>query len=208
MAYVYRPQVTTVATGFGGYLGNKGARFVHVGAQLAHLANRLTSAVKPNPFTAGPARTAKCQPLIDFCRTGAVAARLRVYDSTLAIVAAHLTAGDVEGDELKRNADVAEVLRRAAFATAPDGGGAVPMTSPMAALVSECLPPVAAPAAAAARLCRPLPQAHALASCLPEDPPHGRPWCDLAADPRCLAGHANPQARLWARGTGPPAPPP
>ncbi|KXZ53716.1 hypothetical protein GPECTOR_6g633 [Gonium pectorale] len=83
-------QVTTVATGFGGYLGNKGA----------------------------------------------VAARLRLFDSSLVLLAAHLTAGEAEGDEVRRNADVADILRRAAFASGPDGGGAVAMTSAAAASVS------------------------------------------------------------------------
>ncbi|KAG2495021.1 hypothetical protein HYH03_006953 [Edaphochlamys debaryana] len=92
---VHGVQVTTVATGFGGYLGNKGA----------------------------------------------VAARLRLFDSSLVLVACHLTAGEAEGDEAKRNADVADILRRAAFASAPDGGGAVPMTAPAAALVSSSLGP-------------------------------------------------------------------
>ncbi len=81
-----------MATGFGGYLGNKGA----------------------------------------------VAARLRLADSSLVFVAAHLTAGEAEGDELKRNADVADILRRAAFSCGLDGAGAVPMTSSAAAAVSEC----------------------------------------------------------------------
>ncbi|GLC60378.1 hypothetical protein PLESTB_001605900 [Pleodorina starrii] len=86
-------QVTTVATGFGGYLGNKGA----------------------------------------------VAARMRLFDSSLVFVAAHLTAGEAEGDELRRNADVADILRRALFASAPDGGGAVAMTAAPAALISTSL---------------------------------------------------------------------
>ncbi|EFJ47134.1 hypothetical protein VOLCADRAFT_105199 [Volvox carteri f. nagariensis] len=89
-------QVTTVATGFGGYLGNKGA----------------------------------------------VAARLRLYDSSLVFVASHLTAGDAEGDELRRNADVHDILRRAVFVSAPDGGGgAASMTAASAALISASLGP-------------------------------------------------------------------
>ncbi|KAG2437045.1 hypothetical protein HYH02_011308 [Chlamydomonas schloesseri] len=93
---VHGVQVTTVATGFGGYLGNKGA----------------------------------------------VAARLRLADSSLVFVAAHLTAGEAEGDEAKRNADVADILRRAAFSGGGlDGAGAVPMTSSAAAAVSASLGP-------------------------------------------------------------------
>ncbi|GIL53598.1 hypothetical protein Vafri_9213, partial [Volvox africanus] len=88
-------QVTTVATGFGGYLGNKGA----------------------------------------------VAARMRLYDSSLVFVASHLTAGEAEGDELRRNADVHDILRRAVFTSAPDGGGAVAMTAASAALISASLGP-------------------------------------------------------------------
>ncbi|GIL84933.1 hypothetical protein Vretifemale_13525 [Volvox reticuliferus] len=88
-------QVTTVATGFGGYLGNKGA----------------------------------------------VAARMRLYDSSLVFVASHLTAGEAEGDELRRNADMHEILRRAIFTSAPDGGGAVAMTAASAALISASLGP-------------------------------------------------------------------
>ncbi|WIA30978.1 hypothetical protein OEZ86_001026 [Tetradesmus obliquus] len=62
-------QTTSAATGFGGYLGNKGA----------------------------------------------VAVRLRVHDAGLLLVASHLASGDAEGDELRRNADVAEILRRCTF---------------------------------------------------------------------------------------------
>uniref|UniRef100_A0A383VSK7 Rho-GAP domain-containing protein n=1 Tax=Tetradesmus obliquus TaxID=3088 RepID=A0A383VSK7_TETOB len=62
-------QTTSAATGFGGYLGNKGA----------------------------------------------VAARLRVHDAGLLLVASHLASGDAEGDELRRNADVADILRRCTF---------------------------------------------------------------------------------------------
>jgi hypothetical protein len=59
----------SVAAGFGGYLGNKGA----------------------------------------------VAARMRVHDAAVLFVASHLASGDAEGDELRRNADVAEILRRCTF---------------------------------------------------------------------------------------------
>jgi hypothetical protein len=46
---------------------------------------------------------------------GAVAARMRVHDSGLCFVGAHLSSGESEGDDLKRNFDYAEIVRRAAF---------------------------------------------------------------------------------------------
>eukprot|EP00877_Chromochloris_zofingiensis_P012786 jgi/Chrzof1/7761/Cz02g35230.t1 len=64
-------QATLAATGFGGYLGNKGA----------------------------------------------VSIRLRVFDAPLCLVCSHLASGDQDGDELKRNADVMEILKRCAFST-------------------------------------------------------------------------------------------
>lgn len=64
-------QATTAATGFGGYLGNKGA----------------------------------------------VAVRMRVYDAALVVVCSHLASGDQDGDEQKRNNDVAEIMRRCTFAS-------------------------------------------------------------------------------------------
>ncbi|GFH22911.1 IPPc domain-containing protein, partial [Haematococcus lacustris] len=69
LPHVRGVQSCSVATGFGGYLGNKGAVLV----------------------------------------------RLQVFDSPLVLVNAHLSAGEQEGDELRRNADVAEILRRADF---------------------------------------------------------------------------------------------
>ncbi|KAF8068242.1 Ocrl [Scenedesmus sp. PABB004] len=70
-------EAAAAATGFGGYLGNKGA----------------------------------------------AALRLRVHDASLVVVAAHLASGDAEGDEARRNADAAEILRRCTFG---GGGGAAP----------------------------------------------------------------------------------
>lgn len=67
-------QSTNVATGFGGYLGNKGA----------------------------------------------VAVRMLVYDSQLCLICSHLASGDQEGDELKRNADYADILRRCVFNSGGD----------------------------------------------------------------------------------------
>ncbi|KAI8476894.1 MAG: hypothetical protein J3K34DRAFT_516160 [Monoraphidium minutum] len=48
---------------------------------------------------------------------GAVAARFRVHDAPFCVVCAHLASGDAEGDELRRNADAADILRRCAFPT-------------------------------------------------------------------------------------------
>jgi hypothetical protein len=46
---------------------------------------------------------------------GAVAARMRVHDAAVLFVASHLASGDAEGDEQRRNADVAEIMRRCTF---------------------------------------------------------------------------------------------
>ncbi|MEW5306934.1 MAG: hypothetical protein WDW36_009363 [Sanguina aurantia] len=91
LPHVKGVQVAYVATGFGGYLGNKGA----------------------------------------------VAVRLRVYDSPLCFVNCHLSSGDQEGDAAKRHADVAEILRRCAFSpTVPEA-----MSSVNTALISAALGP-------------------------------------------------------------------
>ena len=41
--------------------------------------------------------------------------RLRVYDSGLCFICAHLASGENEGDELKRNYDYSEIVRRGQF---------------------------------------------------------------------------------------------
>lgn len=69
-------QATSAATGWGGYLGNKGA----------------------------------------------VAVRLRVHDAPLVLVCSHLASGDAKGDEQRRNADVADIMRRCVFDN-PDAQG-------------------------------------------------------------------------------------
>lgn len=69
-------QATSAATGWGGYLGNKGA----------------------------------------------VAVRLRVHDAPLVVVCSHLASGDARGDEQRRNADVADIVRRCVFEN-PDAAG-------------------------------------------------------------------------------------
>ena len=58
---------------------------------------------------------------------GAVAARLRVYDSGICFVCAHLASGENEGDELKRNYDYSEIVRRGQFP--PDSASLNPDTS-------------------------------------------------------------------------------
>ncbi|KAK9821522.1 hypothetical protein WJX74_007052 [Apatococcus lobatus] len=47
---------------------------------------------------------------------GAVAVRLRVHDSGLLFISSHLSSGEHEGDELKRNYDYSEIIRRGYFA--------------------------------------------------------------------------------------------
>lgn len=69
-------QATSAATGWGGYLGNKGA----------------------------------------------VAVRLRMHDAPLVLVCSHLASGDAKGDEQRRNADVADIMRRCVFDN-PDAQG-------------------------------------------------------------------------------------
>ena len=58
---------------------------------------------------------------------GAVAARLRVYDSGICFVCAHLASGENEGDELKRNYDYSEIVRRGQFP--PDSASLDPDTA-------------------------------------------------------------------------------
>ncbi|KAL0027397.1 hypothetical protein WJX79_008379 [Trebouxia sp. C0005] len=58
---------------------------------------------------------------------GAVAARLRVYDSGICFICSHLSSGENEGDELKRNYDYSEIVRRGQFP--PDSAVLDPETS-------------------------------------------------------------------------------
>lgn len=46
---------------------------------------------------------------------GCIAMRLRVYDTGVAFICAHLSSGESEGDELKRNYDYTEIIRRLQF---------------------------------------------------------------------------------------------
>lgn len=55
---------------------------------------------------------------------GAVTIRMRVFDSGVCFIAAHLSSGENEGDELKRNYDYSEIIRRGAFHG--DGGALDP----------------------------------------------------------------------------------
>ncbi|KAL3153090.1 Heat shock 70 kDa protein A [Trebouxia sp. C0009 RCD-2024] len=71
---------------------------------------------------------------------GAVAARLRVYDSGICFVCAHMASGENEGDELKRNYDYSEIVRRGQFP--PDSASLDPETSFSAA--SDTLPQASA----------------------------------------------------------------
>ena len=49
---------------------------------------------------------------------------MRVFDSGVCFIAAHLSSGENEGDELKRNYDYSEIIRRGAFHG--DGGALDP----------------------------------------------------------------------------------
>ena len=55
-----------------------------------------------------------CSLYLALC-AGAVAARMRVYDTSVCIISAHLSSGENDGDELKRNYDYSEIMRRGAF---------------------------------------------------------------------------------------------
>lgn len=44
-------------------------------------------------------------------------ARLRVFDTSLCLLSAHLSSGESDGDELKRNYDYSEIMRRVAFSS-------------------------------------------------------------------------------------------
>ncbi len=53
---------------------------------------------------------------------GAVSARLFVHDSPLCLVNAHLSSGSKEGDEVQRNSDVLDILRRCDYAAQASWG--------------------------------------------------------------------------------------
>ncbi len=71
--------------------------------------------------------TESSKQLMPLCCVGAVAARLRVYDSGICFVCSHLSSGENEGDELKRNYDYSEIVRRGQFP--PDSAVLDPETS-------------------------------------------------------------------------------
>ncbi|XP_002980034.2 type I inositol polyphosphate 5-phosphatase 8 isoform X1 [Selaginella moellendorffii] len=54
--------------------------------------------------------------LMGYCgNKGSVAVSMLLHQTSFCFVCTHLTSGDREGDELRRNGDVAEILRRTAF---------------------------------------------------------------------------------------------
>ena len=59
--------------------------------------------------------TAGLQDLKCILGAGAVAVRLRVHDTGLGFVCAHLSSGEQDGDDEKRNHDFHEIVRRAQF---------------------------------------------------------------------------------------------
>ena len=62
---------------------------------------------------------------------------MRVYDSPLCLVAAHLASGSAEGDEVRRNMDYTEIVRRCAFPAQAE------YSVDTRTLLSECTPCVA-----------------------------------------------------------------
>mgnify|MGYP002775919855 FL=1 len=51
-----------------------------------------------------------------------------LHDTSFCFVCTHLTSGDKEGDELRRNADVAEILKRTRFPDSKEADTNVPKT--------------------------------------------------------------------------------
>ena len=85
--------------------------------QLCRLSRRLTVCFCPRGLPSVAAS-------LTVCRTGAVTIRMRVFDSGVCFIASHLSSGENEGDELKRNYDYSEIIRRGAFHG--DGGALDP----------------------------------------------------------------------------------
>lgn len=48
---------------------------------------------------------------------------MRIYDAALVVVCSHLASGDQDGDEVKRNSDVADIMRRCTFASYESAAG-------------------------------------------------------------------------------------
>ena len=59
--------------------------------------------------------------------SGAVLARMRIYDSALCVITSHFASGHREGDELRRNLDYSEIYRRAEFPQEIDSYEAEPL---------------------------------------------------------------------------------
>eukprot|EP00884_Botryococcus_braunii_P001968 jgi/Botrbrau1/11772/Bobra.0195s0097.1 len=73
---------------------------------------------------------------------GAVAARMRVHESGLCFVGAHLSAGELEEDSGKRNFDYAEIIRRGQFpseSVSLDPEALAPSSNPQAAGISKVM---------------------------------------------------------------------
>ncbi|EIE20020.1 DNase I-like protein, partial [Coccomyxa subellipsoidea C-169] len=58
---------------------------------------------------------------------GAVAVRMRVFDTGVELINAHLSSGESEGDKLKRHSDFLEIIRRGQYP--PDSDAKEPETS-------------------------------------------------------------------------------
>lgn len=57
---------------------------------------------------------------------GSISVSMSIYQTSFCFVCSHLTSGEKEGDELRRNSDVIEILRRTHFP--PDAGVELPQT--------------------------------------------------------------------------------
>ncbi|GAB2271616.1 Inositol polyphosphate phosphatase, catalytic domain ues [Dionaea muscipula] len=57
-----------------------------------------------------------------FCNKGSVSVSMSIYQTLFCIICTHLTSGDKEGDEIKRNSDVHEIHRRTLFRPASTFG--------------------------------------------------------------------------------------
>ena len=56
-----------------------------------------------------------CSLHLDAHCAGAVAVRMRVYDTSVSLINCHLSSGQNEGDSLKRHSDCEEIARRALY---------------------------------------------------------------------------------------------